>query len=181
MDLGIHLRAARPDDLAEIDAIYNHYVRSSTCTFQLEPGTLDERRAWFDEHDAHHPILVAVEAGPPESAVVGWASLSRYHARAAYAKTVELSVYVRHDRRGAGIGRHLVEALLERAARLGHHVVVGGVCAEQDASIALHRALGFREAGRLREVGFKFGRWLDVVYFEWVIEGSQALTSAERR
>lgn len=174
MHLGIRLRSARPEDLPEIDAIYNHYVKTSTCTFQLEPGTLVERRAWFDEHDAAHPILVAVEQGPPETAVVGWASLSRYHARGAYAKTVELGVYVRHDRRGAGIGRALVGAILERARGLGHHVVVGSVCAEQDASMALHRALGFREAGRLREVGLKFGRWLDVVYFERVIDGGGA-------
>jgi phosphinothricin acetyltransferase len=174
MDVGIHLRSARPEDLPEIDAIHNHYVKTSTCTFELEPGTLVERRAWFDEHDVAHPIVVAVEHGPPESAVVGWASLSRYHARPAYAKTVELSVYVRHDRRGAGIGRALVELLLERARALRHPVVVGGVCAEQLDRIALHRTLGFREAGRLREVGVKFGRWLDVLYFERVIDEARA-------
>lgn len=168
----LQIRTARLEDLPEIDAIYNHYVATSTCTFQIAPGTLQDRRAWFDAHGDVHPILVAVEHGPPERAVVGWASLSAYKPREGYAHTVELSVYIRDDKRGAGIGRRLVAGLLERARVLGHHVVIGTVACDQPESIGLHKALGFREAGRLREVGFKFGKWIDCVVFERVLAAS---------
>ncbi len=158
----MEIRDAIAADLPAIDDIYHHYVLTSTCTFQIEPGTPEERAAWFAAHGPAHPVTVAVDGAE----VVGWASLSRFHARAAYRFTVENSVYVRADRHRRGIGRALLADLVRRATRAGHHAIIAGITADQDASIALHRALGFEPAARLREIGFKFGRWLDVVYLE---------------
>ncbi|HKA89396.1 MAG TPA: GNAT family N-acetyltransferase [Haliangiales bacterium] len=159
------IRPATVADLAAIDDIYHHYVLSSTCTFQVEPGTPQERAAWFAAHGGAHPVTVAVGGGD----VVGWGSLSRFHPRAAYRFTVENSVYVRADRHRRGIGRALLVDLIERAARAGHHAILASITADQDASIALHRSLGFEPVARLREIGFKFGRWLDVVYLERIL------------
>jgi phosphinothricin acetyltransferase len=156
------IRDATGDDLPAIDDIYHHFVRTSTCTFQLEPGTPEERAAWLAAHGSAHPATVAVDGGE----VVGWGSLSRYHARAAYRFTVESSVYVRADRHGRGIGRALLVDLIERAVRAGHHAILASITAEQEPSIGLHRSLGFVEVGRFREIGYKFGRWLDVVYLQ---------------
>lgn len=170
------IREATGLDLAGIDEIYNHYVRSSTCTFQVEPTTPDERRAWFAAHGPDHPVLVfeVAAASSPGPRVAGgriaaWASLNPYNPREAYWHTVELSVYVRDEHRGLGIGRALVSELLAHARTVGHHVVLAQVAADQEASLALHRSLGFREIGRLREVGFKFDRWLDVVLFDLLL------------
>jgi L-amino acid N-acyltransferase len=173
------IREATGVDLAAIDDIYNHYVRTSTATFQVEPTTPEERRAWFAAHGPDHPVLVfedeTARDGAPRvagGAIAGWGSLSRYYPREAYGHTVELSIYVRHDQRGRGIGRALVSELLGQARGARHHVVLAQVAADQEASLALHRKFGFREVGCLREVGFKFDRWLDVVLFHLVISAS---------
>jgi phosphinothricin acetyltransferase len=159
---GVIVRAATPGDLAAVNAIYNHYVRSSTCTCQTEPELLDKRRAWFDAHDAAHPITVAER----DEVVIGWAALSRYHEREGYRHTVENSVYVRHDAHGQGVGRALLADLIERAERIGHRTILASISADQAASVALHDKLGFQKVAHLREVGFKFGRWLDVVFMQ---------------
>ena len=166
----LQIRDATAADLPAINAIYNHYVLHSTCTYQEDPSTDEERSVWFAAHDAAHPVTVAVApAAAPGGEVVAWASLSRFHPRAAYRHTVEDSVYVRHDLHGRGIGSAMLADLLARAESLGHRSVVALVSADQPASVALHRKHGFAEAGRLREVGHKFGRWLDVVYLQRLI------------
>lgn len=157
-----HLRAATAADLAAINDIYNHYVVSSTCTYQLEPATREERAAWFAAHGPEHPILVAELDGE----VVGWGSLSTFHARAAFRRTVEDSVYIRHDRQRRGIGGALLAELVTRAQAIGHHTIIAAIDGEQAGSIVLHEQHGFTLAGRLRAVGNKFGRWLDLVYME---------------
>jgi L-amino acid N-acyltransferase len=154
----LHLRDARPEDLGAIDAIYNHYVATSDCTLQLEPGTAGERAAWFAAQGAL-PVLVAEEEG----VIVGWGALVRFQPRAGYRFSVEDSVYVRHDARGRGIGRALLVELIARARVLGAHCILGKITGRQEGSLALHAQLGFTEVGRLREVGFKFDRWVDVV------------------
>ena len=163
---GPSIRVASVDDLPSIDAIYDHYVKSATCTWQYEPAPAAERRAWFDAHGAAHPITVAVLDGGGAGEVVGWGSLSVYNRREGYRFTVENTVYVhpRHHRRG--IGRALLADLVERARALGHHSIVASISADQEASIALHAAAGFLEVGRMRELGVKFGRWLDCVYMQ---------------
>jgi phosphinothricin acetyltransferase len=113
--------------------------------------------------------------------VIGWASLNRYNPREAYGHTVELSVYVRDGYRGRGIGRALVRELLDQARSVGHHVVLAQVAADQEPSLAMHRSLGFREVGTLREVGFKFDRWLDVVLMDRLLAEPIRAAGAQRR
>jgi len=159
------IRPATTADLDAINAIYNHYVHHSTCTYQEEPSTAEERAAWFAAHGTQHPVTVAESDGE----VVGWGSLSRFHPRSAYRRTVENSVYVRVDLHRRGIGAALLADLIDRSAALGHHAIIAGIDAEQTASVAIHRRFGFEHVGHLRQVGFKFGRWLDVIYMERVL------------
>ena len=159
------VRLATEADLPAIRDVYNHYVRTSTCTFQLEPDSEAERLAWLRGRTDRHPVTVAVADGE----VVGWASLSMWKERAAYDRTVEASVYVRAGFERRGVGRRLLADLLDRARDLGHHVFIGGACTEHPGSIALQEALGFAPVGTFRAVGFKFGRWLDVAYLQRVV------------
>jgi L-amino acid N-acyltransferase YncA len=162
MATGVRLRAMTESDLGAVNAIYNHYVLRSTCTYQLEPETEAARAVWFRGHGPAHPLLVAEHDGR----VVGWGSLSPFHPRGGYAHTVEDSVYVDHDFHRRGVGGALLAEIVARARVLGHHLIIAGIDAEQAGSIVLHARFGFVEAGRLREAGYKFGRWLDVVYMQ---------------
>ena len=162
----ITLRPAVAADVPAINNIYNHYVLHSTCTYQDAPEPLEEREAWFARRGPRQPVIVAVDAA---GAVVGWGSLSAYHVRSAYRFTVENSIYLRHDLRGQGIGRLLLAELISLARSLGHHTIIAGIDAEQPVSVALHRRAGFEHVGRMKEVGFKFGRWLDVIYMQLVL------------
>jgi L-amino acid N-acyltransferase YncA len=156
------LRDAIAADLDRINAIYNFYVEHSTCTYQEAPSTTAERQAWFERHGPHHPVIVAEVDGR----VVGWGALSPFHARSAYRFTVEDSVYVDDAWRGRGIGRRLLEELVARARAIGYHTIIAGVDASQPGSLALHARHGFERVAHLSEVGFKFGRWLDVIYLQ---------------
>jgi L-amino acid N-acyltransferase YncA len=160
------LRDATAADLPAINDIYNYYVHHSTCTYQLEPETLADRQAWFSLHSAdRYPVVVAEDAGQ----IVGWGSLSKFHARAGYDGTVEASVYIAHGFHRRGLGRLVLEHLIERARQNGFHVMIGGASADQTASIALQESLGFTRVGHLKEVGRKFDQWLDVVYLQIVL------------
>jgi len=159
---GLSIRLATAADLAAINEIYNYYVLNSTCTYQEEPSNVAKRAAWFAAHGADYPITVAELDGE----VIGWGSLSRFHPRSAYRRTVENSVYVRHDLHRRGIGRVLLDDLIDRGKRAGHHTIMALIDSTQAGSVALHRRCGFEPVGHLKEVGFKFGRWLDVVYMQ---------------
>ena len=161
----IRLRPAARPDLPSVNDIYNHYVLHSTCTYQEEPETIAARRQWFQHHGANHPVIVAEVNGQ----VVGWGSLSAYHARSAYRRTVENSVYVHHQHHRRGIGSLLLNELIVHARVFGHHAIIAGIDADQKASIVLHDRFGFQKVGCLKQVGFKFGRWLDVVYMELML------------
>ena len=156
------IRDARMDDLAAINGIYNHYVLTSTCTLQLDPCTHIERAEWFLAHGGRYPAVV----GEVEGEIVGWASLSPYHARPGYRPTVEDSVYVRHDRRARGVGSKLLAELLGRASAFGHHTVIGMIGSDQPPSLALHERFDFEKVGHLREVGEKLGQRVDVVFMQ---------------
>jgi L-amino acid N-acyltransferase YncA len=159
---GPTIRLATLSDLPAINDIYNHYVLHSTCTYQEEPTTAAEREVWFLSHGPLHPITVA-DAG---AEVLAWASLSPFHTRSAYRRTVENSVYVRHDVQRQGIGMALLVDSVERARTLGHHTIVSLIDREQAASVNIHQRLGFQQVAHLKEVGFKLGHWLDVVYLQ---------------
>ena len=162
---GVTVRGAQLADLGAMRAIFNHYVERSSATFRTVLETEAERRAWFDARNERYPALAAESEGE----VIGWASLSPWKATGGYRHTVELSVYLREDACGKGLGKQLLAGLIERGRAAGHHVMIGGACTEQTASVRLHLAMGFTQVAHLREVGFKFGRWLDVAYFEKVL------------
>jgi phosphinothricin acetyltransferase len=159
------IRPATESDLVAINDIYDHYVRHSTCTYQEELEPIEDRRQWFARHGDKHPVIVAELDGQ----VVGWGSLSAYHARSAYGRTVENSVYVHHQHHRRGIGSLLLQELIARARKLGHHAIIAGIDAEQVASVALHARFRFEKVGQFKQVGFKFGRWLDVMYMELIL------------
>lgn len=155
-------RLATAADAGPINAIYNHYVRSSTATFQVEDETTEERAEELRARAAHQPTTV-LEA---EGEVVGWGALSPFQSRCAYRDTVELTAYVRHDSHRQGHGRIIVQDLIARARSLGLHAIVAVSCEESVGMIRLLKSLGFAEAGCLRQVGRKFGRRLDVIYLQ---------------
>lgn len=159
------VRPATAEDLPAINAIYNHYVEASTCTYQTEPDSLESRRAWFSEHGAAHPVIVVERSG----VVVAWGSLSPFRRRSAYRFTVEDSTYVRHDLQGQGLGSLVLVNLIQRAREAGHHTVIAGISADQTPSLRLHQKFGFTPVAHLKEVGFKFGQWLDVVYLQLLL------------
>ena len=154
------VRLAERRDAGAIRAIYNLEVAESTVTFDLVPRTLDEQVDWIDAHSGAHPAVVATD---DDGEVVGFGSLSPFKERPAYSPTVEDSVYVRRDRRGRGVGRLLLDELLRLAVDHGFHSVMARIVGNHEASIALHVACAFELVGTEREVGRKFGRWLDVV------------------
>ncbi len=161
------IREAGPQDIAGILAIYNEAVAHSTAVWNVTAVDAANRAAWLaDRQRAGYPVLVAVEA----EAVLGYASFGDWRAFDGYRFTVEHSVYVRADQRGGGIGRALMTVLIGRARAMGKHVMVGGIEAGNVASIALHEALGFERAGLIRQVGAKFGVWLDLAFLQLVLD-----------
>ena len=158
-------RLASVDDAGTINEIYNHYVRTSAATFQVDDETTEERVADLRDRLDNHPVTVLEVAGE----IVGWGALSPFRSRCAYRDTIELTVYVRHDCHRCGYGRAIVADLVERALSLGYHTILAASCEESVGSIALLQSLGFAEAGRLRAVGSKFGRRLDVVYLQFML------------
>jgi len=161
----VQARLATIDDAEATRSIYNVEVADSTVTFDLMPRTIDEQRAWLSARSGAHAVLVAEHDGE----VVGFASLSPYRDRPAYSTTVEDSVYVRRDQQGKGIGTLLLGDLVGLARSHGFHAMMGRIVGGHDASIALHRSLGFETVGTEREVGRKFGRWLDVVVMQLLL------------
>lgn len=163
----MHIRAATEADLPGILAIYNEVVRSSTAVYTEEEANLDQRRVWLrDRRTLGYPVLVA-EDGAGD--VAGFSSFGDFRPWPGFRLTVEHSVYVRSDCRGQGFGAALITPLFSEATALGKHVMVGGIDAANPASIRLHEKLGFERAGTLREVGTKFGRWLDLVFMQRVL------------
>lgn len=158
----VQVRPAGPEDAEGIRAIYNLEVTTSTVTFDLVPRTPADQRAWLADRNGAHVALVALDDGE----VVGFASLSPYRDRPAYRTSVEDSVYVRRDRHGTGVGRLLLAELVDVATTSGFHAVFGRIVGGHQASLALHRGAGFEVIGTEREVGRKFGRWLDVVVMQ---------------
>jgi L-amino acid N-acyltransferase YncA len=158
----VEVRLARPTDAEATRAIYNAEVTTTTVTFDLVPRSLEDQLAWIESHAGAHPAVVATDG----SEVVGFGSLSQYRNRPAYSTTVEDSVYVRVDRRGQGYGGAILSELVYLATIHGFHSVIGRIVGGHEASIGLHRSCAFDMVGVEREVGRKFGRWLDVVVMQ---------------
>jgi len=157
------IRDAGPDDAPRIAAIYAHHVLHGTATFDTEPPTVDAWRAKILDIAARGwPMLVAEQDGT----VVGYAYATQFRDRPAYAATCENSIYVAQDRLGSGVGTALLTDLVARARGAGFEQMIAVIGGGEPASVALHSRLGFAHAGRMRDVGRKFGRSLDTVYMQ---------------
>ena len=168
----IHVRPAGADDLPAMTAIYNEVVANSTAIYNDKPSTLDERREWFRVRSGGGwPVLAALRGDE----VVGYASFAEFRgAWPGYLFSVEHSVYVHADCRQQGIGSTLVQALLPIAAAMDKHVMIGGIDAANEGSLRMHQRLGFERVAHFREVGRKFGRWLDLVFMQRFLDGPGA-------
>ncbi|MBW2372630.1 MAG: N-acetyltransferase [Deltaproteobacteria bacterium] len=160
----LELRPARVRDLDAIDAIYDHYVTQTPVTFDVEPAAPAARHAWFEQFDAQgrHRLLVAEREGR----VLGWACSHPFRPKAAYATSVETTIYLDRDATGQGLGSALYGALFTALADEGVHRAYAGITLPNAASEALHRRFGFQPLGTFREVGFKLGRFWDVCWYE---------------
>lgn len=162
----MEIRDLRDADLPGLLAIYNQVIATSTAVYSDNPVTLEDRKAWWQARSAlGYPVLVACD----DSGVLGFSTFGDFRAWPGYRYTVEHSVHVREDRRGTGIGAQLVSALFPRAIALDKHVMIAGIDAANAGSIRFHERLGFETAGCLRQVGWKFGRWLDLLFMQRVL------------
>ena len=156
------IRPAAAGDAEAVRGIYNHEVEHTTHTFDLVPRSLADQQAWLRDREGALGVLVAEVDGE----VTGFASLSEYRPRAAYRTSVESSVYVHESVRGRGVGRLLMRELVVVAEARGFHTIIARIADGHEASIGLHQAVGFTTVGTEREVGRKFGGWLDVVVMQ---------------
>ncbi len=168
----MRIRPATERDIPAIFQIYNEQVLHGTATFDTVPTTDDaDQRAWFDAHgDARYPVIVCEEEGK----VIAWASSSAWSGRCGYERAAEVSEYVHKDHRGRGIGTKLLIELIDRARESGVAVLIARIEAGGEASLHMHRGLGFRDIGVMRRVGLKFGRILDVVLLDLHLDEADA-------
>jgi phosphinothricin acetyltransferase len=163
MESPVRIRPACEADLEAINRIYNDEILHGTATWDCEPWPMEKRRAWWEAHrDPLQPVLVAEAAGR----VLGFAYLTRMSDKAGWRFTREDTIYLDPTARGRGIGRILLGALLDDARRLGIRVVFASITSTNEASIRLHTSFGFQCVGVLRNVGYKFGRWLDTAHYQ---------------
>lgn len=162
------IRPASDADVPGILPIYNHAVEHTTAVFEYRPQTLEMRREWFRAKQAAAlPVFVAAE----RETVLGFSTYGPFRAWPAYKYSVELSVYVDPAARGRGLGTDLVRAVIADARARDLHVVMAGITADNAISLRLHERLGFREVAHIPQVGYKFGRWLDLKFLQLVLEG----------
>ena len=152
------IREAGQSDQQAILEIYNEAVQNTTATFDTEPRSYEKQLAWFASHKKNHPVVVAEK----ENKIAGWASLSPWSDRCAYETTVEVSVYVHPDFRSQGIGSKLLEWVTLEGKKAGNHTVISRITQGNESSIHIHEKFGYRHVGVMKEVGFKFGKFLDV-------------------
>lgn len=156
------IRPFAPGDEVGICDIYQHYILNTVVTFEEVPLSSEQMRARIDAYRADHPWLVCVKDG----AIVGYAYASKFHQRAAFRHTAELSVYVRHGCERQGIGRQLYEPLIKQVEAQGCHAMMGVIALPNEGSVRLHESLGFTKVGHLLQVGHKFGEWVDLGYWQ---------------
>jgi phosphinothricin acetyltransferase len=173
----VEIRNVREGDADAIAAIYGHHVLHGTASYEVDPPTVEETRTKIRRITGPGWPFVVAEV---DGGIAGYAYATQFRDRAAYRFTAENSIYVHTERMGRGIGKALLDALIERSAAYGFRTIVAVVGGAEPASVALHAKCGFREVGRLSAVGFKFGRWLDTVYMQRALQepAERALGSA---
>jgi L-amino acid N-acyltransferase len=171
MIMNIKIRFATENDLPGILAIYNDAILNTTAVYNYHAHTLEMRREWLAEKLAkNHPVFVAEENGT----IAGFASYGAFRQWAAYKYAMEHSVYVHQDFRGKGIAGSLLTQLIDEAKKRDVHVLIGGIDADNTISIQLHKNLGFAECGYIKQVGYKFGRWLDLIFMQLILDTPEA-------
>jgi phosphinothricin acetyltransferase len=162
----ITIRNATENDLQATLDIYNEIIANSTAIFQYEPQTIEMRKAWFAEKkEKNYPVFVAEE----NNVIVGFSTFGQFRNWQAYQYSVENSVYVRADFRGRGIGKLLLQPLIEVAKEMKLHTIIAGIVADNDSSLALHKQFGFVEVAHFKEVGYKFDKWLDLKFLQLIV------------
>ena len=163
----ISIREAREADLPALLAIYNHVILNTTAVYTYQPQTMDARKAWYAEKlAAGYPVFVAEEDGK----VIGFSSYGPFRAWPAYKYTIENSVYVTEEQRGKGVGKLLIKPLIDSAKAKSYHAVIAGIDSLNDSSIRLHASFGFVEVANFKQVGYKFGRWLDLTFMQLLLD-----------
>lgn len=162
----INIRNAVDNDLQEILDIYNDAILNTTAVFQYEVHTIEMRKEWFAQKQKDRfPVFVAVE----DNVVVGFSTFGPFRAWQGYKYSVEHSIYVEKKYRGKGIGKMLLQPLIDEARKMNMHTIIAGIDADNKISIAFHKQFGFEEVGYIKEVGWKFERWLDLVFMQLII------------
>ncbi len=159
------IRPVKTSDIAEICDIYNHYVLTSTITFEETAVSVEDMSDRVADISAKYPWLVYEHEGK----VAGYAYAGPWKSRCAYRHSVESTIYLRHDMLGQGMGFKLYGALIEELGKTDTHGVIGGVALPNEGSIALHKKLGFEQVAHFKEVGYKFDTWIDVTYWEMIL------------
>lgn len=162
----IAIRNATENDLQQILDIYNDAIINTTAVFQYDVHTIEMRREWFAQKQKDgFPVFVAVE----DDAVVGFSTFGPFRAWQGYKYSVEHSIYVEKNQRGKGIGKILLQPLINEARKMNMHTIIAGIDADNKISIAFHKQFGFEKVGYIKEVGWKFERWLDLVFMQLII------------
>ena len=159
------IRKSTIEDLDSITDIYNDAVLNTTCTFDIKPKSIKDQEEWFRSHNSRNPLITAVYSGK----IAGWASLSPVSGRCAYSESAEISVYVSGAFRRKGIGKQLIAEILRLAKEEKLHTIIARISIENKISLNMFENLGFFHAGLLKEIGFKFGRRIDVVIMQKIL------------
>lgn len=163
----ITIRHAVESDLPALLSIYNEIILHTTAVYDYEPHTLDMRKQWFEtKRQQGMPVFIAEENGE----ILGFSSIGPFRAWAAYKYSVENSVYVAAGARGKGVGKLLLPPLIDAAKEMGLHTIIAGIDATNEASLRLHKSFGFEEVAHFKQVGWKFGRWLDLKFLQLIID-----------
>ena len=163
----IEIRSAREEDLPAILDIYNHVIINTTAVYSEKPHTLQMRKDWYDDRlRSNFPVYVGDFGGQ----IAGFSSFGHFRAWPCYRYTVEVSVYVEASFRGRGISKLLLSALVKRAEEMNIHALIAGISADNEVSVNLHRSFGFEEVAHFKQVGYKFGRWLDLKFLELLLD-----------
>jgi L-amino acid N-acyltransferase YncA len=169
----ISIRLAEDKDIPEILTIYNDIILNTTAVYEYQPQTLAMRKAWYAAKlKDGYPVYVAVQ----ENTIAGFSSIGPFRAWAAYKYSVENSVYVASHLRGQGIGKLLLPPLLQSAREKDLHVIIASINSDNLSSIRLHQSFGFEEVAHFKQVGFKFGKWLDLKFFELILDSPKVPT-----
>jgi phosphinothricin acetyltransferase len=162
----LKIRKALISDIKDITEIYNEAIKKTNATFDTIEKTVDEQKSWFNNHGPKNPIILAEKNG----SILGWAALSKYDTKCAYSDTTEMSLYIKKENQGQGIGKKLMHEIIKQGEKAGIHSILARITLGNNISIELHKSVGFEIVGIMKEVGYKFGKRLDVVLMQKVLK-----------